>query len=214
MKVCFNCNEEKPESEFYKNKRSKGGLHNQCKDCVKAKVNSYYEENKEYINNKKREWNDRNKDRIKQWKDWYYQENRESILDNKKRYYQENKDKLRVYKRDWKREKYKNDPEFRMREFMRDCLRRVLKVGTGESSAKVLGYDRKQLMQRIECQFQPGMSWENHGEWEIDHRLSIDYFRKKGEDRPHIINALSNLQPLWKDENASKTNKHPNELSK
>jgi len=40
------------------------------------------------------------------------------------------------------------------------------------------------------------MSWENHGEWHIDHIKPVSSFDK---DTPmNIVNALSNLQPLWK----------------
>lgn len=40
------------------------------------------------------------------------------------------------------------------------------------------------------------MSWDNYGEWHIDHIKPLTKFDK---DTPiHIVNALSNLQPLWK----------------
>ena len=37
-KTCVKCNIEKPIGEFYKDKKYKGGYHNQCKRCV----NEYY----------------------------------------------------------------------------------------------------------------------------------------------------------------------------
>ena len=40
------------------------------------------------------------------------------------------------------------------------------------------------------------MSWDNYGEWHIDHIKPLTKFDK---DTPiHIVNALNNLQPLWK----------------
>jgi len=51
------------------------------------------------------------------------------------------------------------------------------------------------------------MSWDNYGEWHIDHRLSVDHMLKKGETRPYIINALSNLKPLWAKDSWSKNSK-------
>jgi len=39
------------------------------------------------------------------------------------------------------------------------------------------------------------MSWDNHGEWHIDHIKPVSKFDK--ETPMSIVNALSNLQPLW-----------------
>ena len=57
----------------------------------------------------------------------------------------------------------------------------------------------------MECQFKDGMSWENYGKWEIDHKKPISKFDKDSDIR--LINALCNLQPLWKSDNRSKGSK-------
>lgn len=70
-----------------------------------------------------------------------------------------------------------------------------------------MGYTGAQLREHIQAQFQPGMSWENYGEWQVDHiKGRLEYVRE-GETRIEVINALSNLQPLWASENVSKANK-------
>jgi len=51
---------------------------------------------------------------------------------------------------------------------------------------------------KIESLFKVNMTWENYGEWEIDHIIPLS---KGGE---HDVN---NLQPLWKNENRRKYNK-------
>ena len=39
------------------------------------------------------------------------------------------------------------------------------------------------------------MSWDNYGEWHIDHIKPLTLF---DDNTPiHVVNALSNLQPLW-----------------
>ena len=48
------------------------------------------------------------------------------------------------------------------------------------------------------------MSWENHGKWHIDHIRPVADFK---EDELHLMNHISNLQPLWADENYSKTDR-------
>lgn len=50
------------------------------------------------------------------------------------------------------------------------------------------------------------MSWNNHGEWEIDHIKPVTSFNIY--ELPSIVNALNNLQPLWKKDNRQKYNKH------
>jgi len=49
------------------------------------------------------------------------------------------------------------------------------------------------------------MTWENHGAWEIDHIVPVSM----GKNREEIIllSHHSNLQPLWRKENAEKFNK-------
>ncbi len=59
MKICYKCKEEKPISEFHKNKKTKDGLRYECKSCNIAN-------NKKWINNNKKRRSNYNK---------YYYEN-------------------------------------------------------------------------------------------------------------------------------------------
>jgi len=45
------------------------------------------------------------------------------------------------------------------------------------------------------------MSWENHGEWHIDHIKMVNDFDK--ETPMNIVNSLDNLRPLWASDNCS-----------
>ena len=108
-----------------------------------------------------------------------------------------------------KRRKYQSEvlfarPDYRMRVFMRGCLKRLMTSKNGSRTEKLLGYSRFALVSRIEFQFKDGMSWENYGEWHIDHKKPISRFLSQGITEPKIINALSNLQPLWAKDNLSK----------
>lgn len=53
--------------------------------------------------------------------------------------------------------------------------------------------------------FKDGMSWDNYGEWHIDHIKPVSKFEKN--EKQSVVNSLDNLQPLWKDENLKKYNK-------
>lgn len=68
----------------------------------------------------------------------------------------------------------------------------------------LLGYSAEELKLYIQSLFTEGMTWENYGEWEIDHIKPVSKFDKNTP--PSVVNALSNLQPLWKTENRSKFN--------
>ncbi len=39
------------------------------------------------------------------------------------------------------------------------------------------------------------MSWENHGEWHVDHIKPVSSFDTT--EHPSVVNALSNLRPIW-----------------
>lgn len=62
-------------------------------------------------------------------------------------------------------------------------------------------YTPEQLKQHFENQFKDGMSWSNYGDWEVDHIKSVSKYLYKGVTDYKIINALSNLRPLWKHDN-------------
>lgn len=59
----------------------------------------------------------------------------------------------------------------------------------------MLGYSSDEMRSHIESKWTPGMSWANYGEWHIDHIRPLSSF-PVGEET-QVINALSNLQPLW-----------------
>lgn len=59
----------------------------------------------------------------------------------------------------------------------------------------MLGYSAIELKYHIEKQFQPGMNWENHGDWHIDHIYGVINFDAQTDVK--IVCALDNLRPLW-----------------
>ena len=70
----------------------------------------------------------------------------------------------------------------------------------------LVGYTRDDLVAHIEPLFEPGMSWDNFGEWHIDHRRPIASFTFASTDDPEFRAcwALKNLRPLWAHLNRSK----------
>ena len=70
----------------------------------------------------------------------------------------------------------------------------------------LLGYSAEELKLYIQSLFTEGMTWENYGEWEIDHIKPVSKWEKTS--LPSEVNALSNLQPLWKEDNIKKYNNY------
>lgn len=70
----------------------------------------------------------------------------------------------------------------------------------------MLGYSADDLKLHMESLFKEGMSWDNYGEWHIDHIKPVSLFDP--ETDISIVNSLDNLQPLWAYENLSKGNKY------
>jgi hypothetical protein len=79
-----------------------------------------------------------------------------------------------------------------------------------KSTFDILGYSVDDLKIHLESRFQSGMTWENYGEWEIDHITPDSWFVYNSTEDDGFKNswALENLQPLWKSDNASKGNRY------
>lgn len=77
------------------------------------------------------------------------------------------------------------------------------------SMPEYLPYSFQDLVVYIESKFKPGMTWENHGEWHLDHKIPDSWFIYSSvEDQGFKDSwALSNLQPLWAIDNLKKHNR-------
>lgn len=68
---------------------------------------------------------------------------------------------------------------------------------------------RKQKIQDKIYDFINGMTWENYGEWEIDHITPDSWFKYEFiEDDFKKCWSLENLQLLWTIDNLNKNNKY------
>lgn len=90
----------------------------------------------------------------------------------------------------------------------RDMLKRILSLTGKKKMTKtegMLGYSFNELREHITSQFEDGMTWGNRSAWHIDHIKPVNVFISEGETRPHVINALSNLRPLWAEDNLKRS---------
>jgi len=79
-----------------------------------------------------------------------------------------------------------------------------------KSTFDVLPYTVDELKIHLESKFEPWMTWDNYGLWEIDHITPDSWFVYNSfEDKGFQDSwALENLQPLSKHDNCSKGNKY------
>ena len=105
-------------------------------------------------------------------------------------------------------DKLRSTPKGHLEFTMRSAVRRAIggNIKAGKRTFDLLGYTVDDLKYHLEAQFSVGMSWENYGEWHIDHRLPLASFNYETPDCPDFKRAwsLPNLQPLWAKENMSK----------
>lgn len=106
-----------------------------------------------------------------------------------------------------KKKKY-NNMSFKLRCKMMDILKRhhSLKGFKREkSNLDIIGLSWEKLKEYLESNFKEGMSWENYGEWHIDHVIPHSLALDVNEF--YSLNYYINLQPLWSLENCKKGNK-------
>lgn len=173
-------------------------------DKVKKSKQTYYLNNKKEILAKNAKYVEENLDKVRKQHKTYYKENIEKVKKSNKKWRKENLEYSRIYLR----EKYRNNTLFRLRKICREMVRRTyknLKLNKNISTRNFLGYTPLELKVHIEKQFKEKMSWDNYGEWHIDHIIPISQATTLEEGIK--LSQLSNLQPLWAEENLKKYNK-------
>jgi hypothetical protein len=101
-----------------------------------------------------------------------------------------------------------NDPNFKMRNTLRSRIWTVLKRKNTTkllSTLTLLGVDNVEtVIKHIEKQFKNGMTWNNHGEWHLDHIKPCASFDLTCPVQQLACFNYKNLQPLEAFENMSK----------
>jgi hypothetical protein len=86
-------------------------------------------------------------------------------------------------------------------------VRNSLKANKSKRSIEYLGCSIDDFKKHIELQFKEGMTWENHGEWHIDHIIPLKYENPTLEETIERLH-WKNTQPLWAAENIAKGNRY------
>ena len=111
----------------------------------------------------------------------------------------------RTSKRAYEKRKLSNDIQYRLACRLRRRLSQALKgIYKSGSAVHDLGCSIEKFKVYLESLFQSGMSWDNYGEWHIDHIIPLSKFDLT--DREQLLKAChyTNLQPLWAEDNLRK----------
>jgi hypothetical protein len=211
-RICGQCSLEKDILSFrHQAKSDKINISRICKKC-------------DYENGKKRHKNFRelHREELKQVNKNYYTENKAEIKDRQKDkkpiwdkiYYEKNKKKIQQIQSRRAKERYQNDPNFRMRKVVSKAISRALKLNNhsknGKSCLNFLPYTIRQFKEYLESKFEPWMNWNNYGvykadmlTWQIDHIIpqsDLPYISMEDENFKKCW-SLDNLRPLSSKQN-------------
>lgn len=153
-----------------------------CKACQRLRERKYDMTHREQRRIKTAKYREQNPDYIKEWRE---------LNPN--------------YANDYQRNRLLEDPQFKLSRNLRRRLNHALKGNFKSGSAvQDLGCSIEQLKSWLMYQFEPGMTWENYGEWHIDHVKPLSSFDLTNREQLLEVCNWHNLQPLWGPENIRK----------
>lgn len=184
-KKCARCLVVKSSDGFGKDSNRPSGLKSYCKLCRKTEANPVSDRDR------KRKWYERNRDKA-------IRSARARVLADPAKhqaycaeYYKANAADIKAAVVRWQK-------SHRHICAWRTILGTTLRAFGRKKYARtgvMLGYTAEVLRCHIESLWAPGMSWDNHGKWHIDHIRPLSSFPSDADVQ--VVNALQNLQPLW-----------------
>ncbi len=136
-----------------------------------------------------------------------YPRNRERSNAYMKAWCDKNREKVRAYHNAYIKNRSKTDIQYKLGRSLRSRLWNSMQ-GTGiskrGSAVKLLGCSLTVFKEHLESLFLPGMTWDNHGEWHIDHIKPLTAFDLTDTEQLKIVCHYTNMQPLWASDNISK----------
>lgn len=108
--------------------------------------------------------------------------------------------------------KRQSDPSRKMCRSLNTKIRKLLvEAGTRKQAEKavIVGWTIAELRDHLSALFSEGMSFDNYGEWEIDHIIPVSKVVFDDENDIYFkrLWSLENLAPLWAFDNNSKHNR-------
>ena len=131
---------------------------------------------------------------------------------NRKQYYQDHREYTIKQTNNYKNERRKVDPAFKLERNLRCRVYHAIKkdgAKKSDSTMKLVGCTPNFLKGYLEARFTDGMSWDNYGAWHVDHIRPCASFNLLNEEEQRECFHYKNLQPLWGPDNLLKGSKDP-----
>lgn len=157
--------------------------------------------------NKLKEYLLRNREKRRNSHKKWLANNREGSLKYQKeyqsRYRQENLEYFRISRK----KRYHGDIQFKLASVLRSRISYLLKNSKSGSAVDDLGCSISELKFYLEGKFKDGMTWNNYGNWHIDHIIPLTFFDLTNREQFLQACNYKNLQPLWAIDNIKKGTK-------
>jgi hypothetical protein len=218
MKICTRCRISKELSEFNIRTSSHDGHTAACKAC-RAIESKQRRDNldKVVVAEYDKKYRIENRGKLKEYYKKYDMAHPDTEFRRKQKaeYQEKNKEQIGEYSKKWrmdnrdlmnrqKRERRKN-PLIRLKCNLRTLIgNRIRESGYTKKSKcfSIIGCTIDDLRLHLESKFQSGMSWQNYGQWHVDHKQPLAFAKTERE----LIGLFhyTNLQPLWAIDNIKK----------
>ena len=227
-KTCTKCGVTHPATPeyFHRYNRLKSGLQLWCKACKKEYRREYRKANIEKERQQVDEWRKANPERVQARRKRHFEANRDRERETGKQWARKNTEKIRKSNKKWVmanpekaceiKRRYTAKSKNRLSHSIGSRISRSLAAGkSGCHWEELVDFTIDGLIAHLESQFQPGMTWDNYGEWHIDHIRPIASFDFTSYEDLEFKEcwALDNLQPLWAKDNTRKGSKHKEEAA-
>ena len=210
-KICIKCDIEKEinSDNFPKDKKCSDGYRNVCKECCNSRNRELFKIGSLSVDKKKERMRQYMKKKRKD-PEFNKSERKKERERNKERRKTDPEYRKKINKKKYERRKKKmeNDPVYRFKVKIRKRIRSILKDRGYTKKSKtheILGISYEEFNLHMERQFVKGMTWDNYGEWHIDHIIPLA--TAICEDDVIRLNHYTNLQPLWAEDNIRKGSK-------
>lgn len=175
-----------------------------CKGCREEFITKYKHKRELCLKCVKKQWEYNNPEKARERQKRWIQRNPEYV--KKYREIPKNREHINRYFR----QRRKENPRLHLDQNMCNLICQSLKgKKVGWKWETLVSYTLKDLMERLEKQFDDKMNWDNYGNyWHIDHIRPRSLFKYTSPDDPEFKKcwALENVQPLEKIANLRKGN--------
>ena len=190
-----------------------------CAECSREDCSQFYELNRSTVLQTRANYSATNRQQISEYQKNYRVQKKERLAECNKKYRAKNETRLKEARRHYDnrnrlqrnekaRLRYANDPQYKMAVAMRNSVNERVRQFQATKKGRtftLVGCSPSDLCAHLEAQFTEGMSWDNYGEWHIDHIRPCASFDLEDPAQQQECFHFTNLQPLWALDNIRKS---------